>query len=99
MPHTGGVSAVINATVTPVSGVSANAFTLLAENRGRNYFMIWNPTAVVLYVKLGASASSADYTFPIAAGAGYESGAACYTGLITGRLASSTGTIQVTEGA
>lgn len=86
------------ATVTSLSAVSASAFTILAQNRRRNGVLIWNSTAVNCYVKFGSAASSTDYSFYLTPGQAYESGGFVYTGVITGRLASSTGTMFVTEG-
>ena len=49
------------ATVSSVAG-SASSVTLLAVNRNRVSFSVFNDSSAVLYVKLGATASASDYT-------------------------------------
>ena len=83
--------------VTAVS-VTTAATTLAAKRRMRSGLLIFNPTAVVLYVKFGTGASSSDYSFKLTAGQTYESGGFIYLGPITGALASGSGTVQITEG-
>lgn len=83
--------------LTAVAAVSNAAFTILAANNRLGY-IIFNSSGVRLYVKLGTAASSSDYSYYIEDGQMYESPASpTYGGIITGRLASSSGTIRVTE--
>lgn len=96
------------ATVTPVAMTTAAA-TLFKENADARGRVIDNGTDAAMYVKFGAGAAQADRTLIIPAGMTYElppiapvfaSGevvGGCYTGLITGALASGIGTAFVTE--
>ena len=59
--------------------------------------MIVNDSAVILYVKFGAAATATDYTVALAAGGYYEAPVPVYGGVITGILASATGTARVTS--
>ncbi len=74
---------------------STTAATLLASNASRKEAVIVNESAAVLYVKFGTAASATDYTYQVAAGLQVIEDK--YTGLISGALASGSGTAQVTE--
>ena len=84
-------------TVTSVT-VDTTVDTLAAANTARRSLLIYNAGAVVLYVKFGATATTSDYSFQLAAGAFYESPATVYTGIVTGITASSSVSALVTEG-
>lgn len=74
---------------------SGTVATLQAANVARKEVIIVNESAVVLYVKFGAAATSTDYTVALAANATLIEDK--YTGIITGILASSTGFAPTTE--
>jgi hypothetical protein len=82
-------------TLTNVS-TSTTSVQLLAANAGRLGAAVYNDSAVVLYLKLGTTASSTSYTVAMAAGSYYEVPFS-YNGRIDGVLASGTGTARVTE--
>lgn len=83
------------ATSTNVSG-SATSVTLLASNTNRLGATIFNDSTSILYLKLGATASTTSFTAKL-----YEDGyfevPANYTGIIDGIWASATGAARVTE--
>ena len=84
-------------TASNVSG-SASSVTLLAANASRVGAMIFNDAANVLYVKLGATASTTSYTVQLAASAYYElPSSPIYTGVIDGIWSASGGAARVTE--
>ena len=83
------------ATVGSVATSSSNA-TLLAANANRLGASITNDSAVNMYLKMGATASSTSYTKLLIA-AEYFAVPFNYTGQIDGILASSTGSARVTE--
>ena len=85
------------ATVARVAA-SATAVTLLAANANRRRVIIYNDSAVNLYIKLGSAASATDFTYLLGAGDTYESPTDwVYIGAVTGVWASATGAAQVTE--
>lgn len=63
---------------------SDSAQTLLAANPDRKGFSIFNDSTQILYVKLGAAATTTDFSFRITPQGYYESSTLCYTGIITG---------------
>lgn len=85
-----------SATVTPVS-TSTSAAVLLAAGTGMSSRLVVNDSAAILYVKFGAAASSTDYTVALAAGAYYEFPQPLYAGVVSGTLATGTGTARVTS--
>jgi hypothetical protein len=102
-PTTGGM--VVSATVTPATSSvntatsvasSVSNVTLLASNTSRKGATIYNDSTAVLYVKLGTTASSSDYTVQMAAGDYYEVPYG-YTGRIDGIWASANGNARVGE--
>jgi hypothetical protein len=76
----------------PTSTVVA---TLAALNATRKAAIIVNEASAVLYVKYGATATSTDYTYAVAAGGTLELAQPIYCGAVTGILASGTGNAQV----
>jgi hypothetical protein len=77
---------------------SASSVSLLASNSSRKGAMIFNDSTQVLYVKLGATASTTSYTVQIAASGYYELPPAhIYTGAIDGIWASANGNARITE--
>lgn len=61
-------------TNTIVAGGDASATAAIAANGKRLGWSIQNQGTNVLFVKLGASASTTDYTFTLAAGTGSKNG-------------------------
>jgi hypothetical protein len=88
----------INASYANVASSSSAAVNLAALNYNRKALTIWNDSTAVLYVKHGAGAASNSCTMPLAAGEVYELPLPIYTGLVTGRWASTNGVARVTEG-
>lgn len=84
---------------TPTQSSVAGAATttsLLASNSARLGATIYNDSTAILYLKLGATASTTSYTAQLAAGAYYEVPFQ-YTGAIDGIWASATGNARITE--
>lgn len=85
------------ATVTTVP-VAAVVVTLLAANAGRLGALVYNDSNQRLYVKLGAGASTANFTVRLDPQAYYELPFPVYTGQITAvRAAGPATSVQVTE--
>lgn len=87
-------------TVTSVAA-SASNITLLAANANRLGATIYNDSAAILTVKLGATASSTSKTIVLADNSsgigGYYEVPYGYTGQIDGFWASATGSARITE--
>ena len=75
---------------------SASNVSLLASNGSRLGATIYNDSSAVLYRRLGASASTTNYTVAMAANSYYEA-PFNYTGAIDGIWASATGNARITE--
>jgi len=88
-----------NTTATVAS--SATVVTLIASNANRLGATIYNDSTAILYVKLGATASTSDFTValsPLTSSiGGYFEVPFAYTGIITGIWASATGNARVGE--
>lgn len=88
-----------NTTATVAS--SATVVTLIASNANRLGGTIYNDSSAILYVKLGATASTSDFTValsPLTSSiGGYFEVPFAYTGIITGIWASATGNARVGE--
>ncbi len=76
---------------------STSSVTLLSANSDRRSATIWNDSASVLYVKLGATATATSCTVKIAADGYYELPQPCWVGIIDGVWASATGSARITE--
>jgi hypothetical protein len=76
---------------------SASNVTLLASNSARRMAMIYNDSTSILYVKLGATASSTSYTIQMQPYAYYELPIPVYTGIIDGIWVAANGSARVTE--
>lgn len=86
-----------SSSVTSVSA-SASSVSLLASNSSRKNATFFNDSAVILYLKLGATASTTSYTVQIPAMSYYELPIGkIYTGAIDGIWASATGSVRITE--
>lgn len=83
------------ATLTAVAS-SASSVTVLAANTGRLGATVWNDSTAILYLKMGATASTTSATVKLAAGAYYEVPYG-YTGILDGIWASANGYARVTE--
>lgn len=84
-----------NATVSSVNSSASNV-TLLSAKQGRRGFTIWNNSSAILYVKLGATATSSDCTKKLIADEFWF----CpieYNGRVDGIWASANGSALVTE--
>lgn len=83
--------------ITSVGG-SASSVSILASNASRKGAAVYNDSTAVLYLKLGATASTTSYTVQLVAGAYYElPTTSVYTGAIDGIWASATGNARITE--
>ncbi len=85
-------------TVSAVTSVASSAsnVTILALNAQRRGATICNDSTAILYLKLGATASTSSFTVKMLADAYYEVPAQ-YTGIIDGIWASANGNARVTE--
>lgn len=81
--------------VTSVASSASNV-TLLASNANRRGATIFNDSSAILYVKLGATASTSSFTAKLIQDAYYEVPFG-YTGIIDGIWASATGNARITE--
>ncbi len=81
--------------ITSVAG-SATSVTLLALNTARRGATIYNDSTALLYLKLGATASTSSFTVKIVADGYYEVPFG-YSGVIDGIWASATGNARITE--
>lgn len=84
------------ATVAEVDS-SATVVTLAAANRSRRNCNIYNESSAILYVKLGAAATTDDFTFKLAANTNLPYVLQGYTGIITGIWASANGSARVSQ--
>lgn len=89
-----GVSSV-SAAVTSVSG-SASSVTLLAATT-RKGFIIFNDSSAILYIKLGATASTSSFTYRLTPYGVVTETSLPYGGVIDGIWASATGAARITE--
>lgn len=81
---------------TSVAG-SATTVSLLALNTNRRAAAFFNDSTAVLYLKLGATASTTSYTVQIPSNGYYEVPQPCFTGAIDGIWASATGNARITQ--
>ena len=85
------------ATLANVSS-SASSVTLAAADTLRAGLWIFNDSSAILYVKLGATASTSSYSVQIAAGAFWEMPMRpLYTGIVDGIWASANGAARMTK--
>ena len=82
---------------TQITCVVQPGAKILSENKNRKAFYIFNDSPAAGYIKLGASGSSADFTFMMPGYSYYESYVPCPTSQIWGCWTSGTGSVQVTE--
>ena len=87
------------ATVSRVATSTTTAALFAASGATLGGRTVYNESSAVLYVKLGATASSTDYTVQVAAGGYYElpNAPRAYGGVVHGILASGTGNAQCTS--
>lgn len=81
--------------VTQVASSATNV-TLKASNANRRGLSVHNDSTAILYLKLGATASTTSYTVKMAADSHYEVPFG-YTGIVDGIWASANGNAYVTE--
>jgi hypothetical protein len=91
-----GITPASSAAVTSVSA-SASSVTLLAANPARRMATIFNASTDTLYVKLGSTASTADFTVVLVPNAYYELPQPVYQGDIDGIWSGTNGAALVTE--
>lgn len=76
---------------------AADAVTLVAENGNRVGLIIFNDSSAILYLLIGGTATTANFSFKLAAGAMYEMPYEYFTVKVTGIWASENGSAKVTE--
>lgn len=86
-----------NTVVTTSVASSATNVDLLDPNLARKQATFYNDSTQILYLKLGAGASTSSYHIQMAAGSYYELATPCYTGLISGIWASANGNVRTGE--
>lgn len=86
-----------SASVSQVS-VGTSSTALKTGNTARLGLILYNSGSATVYVKFGSSVTIASSnTFQLAAGQLWSMPTPCYNGVITGIVAASTNTVQVTE--
>lgn len=85
-----------SSTVASVAS-SASSVTLQAANANRRGWSVYNDSTAVLYLKLGATASTSSYTVQVPTGGFYELPAPYYRGVIDGIWSAANGNARVTE--
>jgi hypothetical protein len=86
-------------TVTTVAA-SISSVSILASNTARKGYIIWNDTTtdgIILYLKLGATASATSFSHRLLPGENISIFGPCYTGAIDGIWSSATGNARITE--
>ena len=98
------VAGLVATTLARPSGatVATNAMTtasstILALNTSREGVILWNEGSADVYVKLGATASTASYSFILKKNSYWDAPFPTYTGVIDGITAASTATVLSTE--
>lgn len=89
-------SAAVGAVVTVVAS-TVGAATLAASNLKRVALSIYNASANPLFMKFGASASTASYTLMMVASGYYEMARPIYNGLVTGIWQTANGNAYISE--
>lgn len=84
------------ATVTSVA-MSTTSATLLALNTAREGAILWSEGVADVYVKLGATATTASYSLILRRNSYFELPSPTYTGVIDGITAAGTATVLATE--
>lgn len=84
-----------NSTVTRVTASTTSA-TILAANGGRRTTVIFNEGSAKVFIKLGASASTTNYTIQLGAGGSFIIPEG-YTGIISAVFSTNTGNVQISE--
>jgi hypothetical protein len=87
------------ATTSNVASDSAAHVVIAAANNARTNLIVHNDSTAILYLKFGDTATSTSHTTQVASQGTYTmpNGNAIYTGLVTGRWASTNGAARVTE--
>ena len=88
-----------SATTATLANVSSSAtnVTLLAANTARKGAYFYNDSTQILYLKLGATATTSSYTVEMGPEDFYELPNPIYVGIIDGIWASANGALRVTE--
>lgn len=79
-----------------VTAATSNT-TVAASNANRLALFVYNDSSAIMYLKLGATASTTSYTVQVPASTLYELPQPAYTGIIDAVWASATGNARVTE--
>lgn len=85
-----------NGTNTAVAVSASDSVAVLAVNGERRRATVYNDGAATVYLSLGATASTTSHTVQIAPNGYYETPTG-YTGAITHKGSSATGSLRVTE--
>lgn len=85
-----------NATITSV-GASVTSVTIAAANAARRQLIVVNDGNKTLYLAFAATATTAAYTYLVAAGQTYTGPVNGYTGIVTGIWSAANGNAIVTE--
>lgn len=97
LPVAVSASTISTGTVTSVDD-TASSTTILAANSSRKGFIIFNDSTVVLYLKLGATASTTSFTYKLNPSGTLNEPNFPYTGVIDGIWASNaSGAARITE--
>lgn len=94
------VASEVTAATSTVASVNSSGtnVTVLAASAARLGAFFFNDSTAVLYLKLGATATTSSYTVQIPAGGFYElPSTPIYTGIIDGIWASANGAVRVTS--
>lgn len=79
-----------------VASTITDSSTLLAANAARRGATVYNDSAALLYLSLGATATTTSHTVQVL-GFGYYEVPYGYTGIVTGRWSTATGSARITE--
>lgn len=90
------LGSVTTATLSNVSGSASNV-TLVAANTSRKGLIIFNDSTAILYIKLGATATTSSFSIRLTPYGTYEMNGAIYQGIIDGIWASANGSARITE--
>lgn len=84
-------------TTGSVSATSASATTVLAANPERKIAMFYNDSPATMYLKFGPNASFTDFTVKLLQDDYYELPKPAYTGSLTAKWTSTTGSVKVSD--
>lgn len=85
------------ATVSSVASSASNVTLVTSNTTVRRGLIIFNDSSAILYVKLGANATTSSYTMQIAPGSSWTLPHPCYGGIVDGIWTSANGSARITE--